>query len=160
MKVRITANQVLGLCALLLFVLCALSICSPVRFRRESAKREEIVKKRLLQIRQAAEKYRQQNGLYTGSFDVLTGEGYLVDSLRYIPFSHQKVFELSATVQTGKNGRQIPLMQCAAPYHDFLSGMDEGSIVNLVEQANASGNYPGLKIGDLETPNNNAGNWE
>ena len=54
----------------------------------------------------------------------------------------------------------MPLMECGAQYQQYLNGLDENSIANLVEAANEAGLYPGLKIGDLITPNNNAGNWE
>jgi hypothetical protein len=51
-------------------------------------------------------------------------------------------------------------MECSASFRDYLDGLDENSINNLIEKANNSGNFPGLKIGDLTTDNNNAGNWE
>ena len=51
-------------------------------------------------------------------------------------------------------------MECYAGYDDYLSGLDAGSIANLTEEANNAGRYPGLKIGDITTPNDNAGNWE
>ena len=44
--------------------------------------------------------------------------------------------------------------------NQHLSGLDENSIANLIEEANNAGRYPGLKIGDITTPNDNAGNWE
>ena len=50
-------------------------------------------------------------------------------------------------------------MECGAAYEDFLDGLDENAIQEITEQANYSGEYPGLKIGDITTDNNNAGNW-
>ena len=50
-------------------------------------------------------------------------------------------------------------MECGAGYETFLDGLDEGSIQQKIEEANYAGRYPGLKIGDLTTDNNNAGNW-
>lgn len=51
-------------------------------------------------------------------------------------------------------------MECRAKYVDFLDGLDRNSVANVIEDANSSGGFPGLKIGDINTPNNNAGNWE
>ena len=70
-----------------------------------------------------------------------------------------KKFSLAATTIVSKSGKQIPLMECGAAYEDFLDGLDENAIQELTEQANYAGEYPGLKIGDITTDNNNAGNW-
>ena len=76
------------------------------------------------------------------------------------PFAGGKKFDIAVNTQTGKSGRQIPLMECGAEYADYLEGLDGNSISNLIEEAETAGRYPGLKIGDLTTPNDNAGNWE
>ena len=76
-----------------------------------------------------------------------------------MPNTDGKKFTLAATVIVGKSGKQIPVMECGAGYETFLDGLDEGSIQQKIEEANYAGNYPGLKIGDLTTDNNNAGNW-
>ena len=86
--------------------------------------------------------------------------GFLADSLQFIPYSEGKRFELSADVKIGKSGRQMPVMECGANYADYLSDLDADQTAGLIEEANNSGRYPGLKIGDILTPNNNAGNWE
>jgi hypothetical protein len=59
-----------------------------------------------------------------------------------------------------RNGNTYPLMQCGARYDEYLYGMDEKQIEQLIVKATIYGHYPGLKIGDINTPNNNAGNWE
>lgn len=153
-------NIILTICVLALAVLCYLSVSAPIRFGREQAQREESVKHRLLQIRSAEERYRKATGLYTESFDTLVAHGYMSDSLRYIPYSGGQVFSLAVTVQVAKSGRTIPLMECAAPYNSYLDGLDATSVANLTEAANASGRYAGLKIDDIDTPTDNAGNWE
>ena len=53
----------------------------------------------------------------------------------------------------------FPLMECGASYEDFLNGLDENAVQELIDNAMISGAYPGLKIGDITTDNNNAGNW-
>lgn len=160
MKIKLN-NTFLLLCSVVvLALLCFISIDSPMRFDRQRAEREGEVKERLIKIRLAEEQYRAKSGHYAGSFDVLVKSGLLDDSLRYIPYTDKKQFALNASSMVGKSGQQVPLMECGALYVQYLQGLDKNSVNNMVEEANATGRYPGLKIGDLETPNNNAGNWE
>lgn len=157
---KFNMNYVLGALAAALAVTCVLSIHAPMRFDGLRAEREQAVKERLVRIRYAEERYRQANGIYTDDFNELVRGGYLADSLQYVPFSGGKKFDIAVNMQTGKSGRQIPLMECGAEYGEYLDGLDGNSISNLVEEAESAGRYPGLKIGDLTTPNDNAGNWE
>ena len=157
---RFNMNYVLGALAAALAVTCALSIHAPMRFDDRRAEREQAVKERLVKIRYAEERYRRANGVYTDDFGELVRGGFLADSLQYIPFAGGKKFDIAVNTQTGKSGRQIPLMECGAEYADYLDGLDGNSISNLIEEAETAGRYPGLKIGDLTTPNDNAGNWE
>ena len=157
---KFNMNYVLGALAAALAVTCVLSIHAPMRFDGLRAEREQAVKERLVRIRYAEERYRQANGTYTDDFNELVRGGYLADSLQYVPFSGGKKFDIAMNMQTGKSGRQIPLMECGAEYGEYLDGLDGNSISNLVEEAESAGRYPGLKIGDLTTPNDNAGNWE
>ena len=73
----------------------------------------------------------------------------MADSLQYIPFSDGKRFDLSATVQVSKSGRQLPLAECGATYDTYLNGLDENSIANLIEKANERGRYAGIRMGDI-----------
>lgn len=88
--IKISNNHILALIAAVLAVTCVMSVCSPIRFERQQAGREQAVKERLIKIRYAEEKYRKANGVYSGSFDILVKEGYLADSLQYIPYSEKK----------------------------------------------------------------------
>lgn len=160
MKIKANNTTALSACVLILSLLCLLSIGTPIRFDKQRAKRETVVKHRLLKIRAAEEAYRARHGAYAGTFEALVNSNLLADSLSHIPFSDKKRFRLQATTIIGKNGKQIPTMECGAEYADYLNGLDEGSISLLAEEAATAGRYPGLKIGDLETPNDNAGNWE
>jgi len=91
-------------------------------------------------------------------------EGFVADSLRYIPFSEGDTFELVACPNTTRSGSIIQVMECNAPDSSFLKGMGKAGkrlIYNRAEEADAKGAYPGLKIGDAGNNwNNNAGNWE
>ena len=91
-------------------------------------------------------------------------EGFVADSLRYIPFSEGDTFEIIACPNTTRSGTIIQVMECNAPDSSFLKGMGKAGkrlIYNRAEEANAKGAYAGLKIGDAGNNwNNNAGNWE
>ena len=91
-------------------------------------------------------------------------EGFVADSMRYIPFSEGDTFEIIACPNTTRSGSIIQVMECNAPDSSFLKGMGKAGkrlIYNRNEEANAKGAYAGLKIGDAGNNwNNNAGNWE
>ena len=159
MRKRIKNNYILGACVIIMMLLCILSVSQPIRFQKAMASREAEVKEKLMQIRQAEEKYKAKHGVNTGDFPTLVKGKYLQEDAQYIPYADGKKFTLAATVIVGKSGKQIPVMECVAGYETFLDGLDEGSIQQKIEEANYAGNYPGLKIGDLTTDNNNAGNW-
>ena len=160
MKLRkINNNAVLGAFVIVMMTLCVLSICQPLIFQKRMKGREAEVKARLMIIREAEEKYKDKHGVYTGDFNTLVKGKYLKADDQFIPYSEGKKFSLAATTIVSKSGKQIPLMECGAAYEDFLDGLDENAIQEITEQANYSGEYPGLKIGDITTDNNNAGNW-
>ena len=91
-------------------------------------------------------------------------DGFVADSLRYIPFSEGDTFELVACPNTTRSGSIIQVMECNAPDSSFLKNMGKAGkrlIYNRAEEADAKGAFPGLKIGDAGNNwNNNAGNWE
>lgn len=157
---KIKTSYLLVGCVAVMALLCIMSIGGPIHFDSQRKVRETAVKTRLMAIRSAEERYRARHGVYAGNFNSLVKNGYLADSMRYIPYTDKKSFELQATTITGKGGQDVPLMECRAKYVDFLDGLDRNSVANVIEDANSSGGFPGLKIGDINTPNNNAGNWE
>lgn len=159
MKRKININYILGACVIVLLVLCTLSISQPLCFQSAQQEREKAVKETLMKIRTAEERYKARHGGYSGDFQTLIKGKYLQESLQYIPYSDGKKFTLSATTIVSKSGKQIPLMECGASYEDFLNGLDENAVQELIDNAMISGAYPGLKIGDITTDNNNAGNW-
>lgn len=92
--------------------------------------------------------------------DTLLGKDFVADSIQYIPYSNGEKFELEKTIHVGRSGVTQNVMECRAPYSSYLKGMNEREIYNLTDMAEKQGRYPGLKIGDITSPNNNAGNWE
>ena len=92
--------------------------------------------------------------------DTIFGKDFVADSIQYIPYSNGKTFELEKSVIVNKSGTIQNVMECRATYDDYLTGLSQREVTNLKDLAEKTERYPGLKIGDLYTANNNAGNWE
>ena len=93
--------------------------------------------------------------------DTLFGgrEGFVIDSITYIPFSGGKRVEMDAIVKM-VSGVQVPLFEARMPYDDLLKGLNRQLIVNLKADRENQNKYEGLQVGSVSAPNNNAGNWE
>ncbi|MDR0371441.1 MAG: hypothetical protein LBH80_06280 [Prevotellaceae bacterium] len=84
-----------------------------------------------------------------------------INRIMYIPFSNEQKFELQVKNDyVNPSGIPIPLFQATAHFSTFLSDLDRQEIINLVDRERQLDKYPGLKVGDIDIPNNNAGNWE
>ncbi len=141
-------NFMLSLCVAALAVLCFLSVYSPIRFQEERQRREMTVQKRMKAILQAERAYLHQHHTYTGNLQDLVAEGLLPDSLQYIPYAQRRKFDVQATMQLTKSGRQVPQVLCRAGYEDYLRGLDRDRIANLMEEAAEKGVFPGLETSD------------
>ncbi len=90
---------------------------------------------------------------------LLKREGFIVDSIQYIPFSGKQKFSMTAII--GRvSGVDVPLFEATAPFDILLNGLNKQLIINLKSDRETTGRFPGLKVGSIEAPNNNAGNWE
>ena len=92
--------------------------------------------------------------------DTIYGKGYNADSLRYVPFGGKTQFELATRCDTTKAGSAQWLFEARTPYETYLTGINDQEMRNLISAQKKLGRYCGLKVGDVEQPNNNAGNWE
>ena len=90
---------------------------------------------------------------------LLKGKGALIDSIKFIPFSGGKLIHMESVIRK-VSGIEIPLFEATMSYDDLLKGLDSQLVVNLKAEKEDMGQYPGLKVGDINNPNNNAGNWE
>lgn len=78
-----------------------------------------------------------------------------------IPFSNGKKFEVKVNNEyTSSSGANIPLFEISAEYTTYLGDLDAQELINLIDQETKLEHFPGLKVGDVEEPNNYAGNWE
>lgn len=159
-KTKHINNIILALTAVLLALVCIHIVLTPIRFSKERAMREQAVKSSLTAIRQAQERYCQHHGEYANSFTKLIQDGLLPDTLQYIPYAGHERYQMATGMFQTKSGKQIPLMECSADYRVFLKGLNKSEIRRITEEAIRAGRFPGMKIGNLTTPNDNAGNWE
>ena len=58
------------------------------------------------------------------------------------------------------SGVDVPLFEANIPFEILLNDLNRQLLVNLKSDREQVGKYPGLKVGSIEAPNNNAGNWE
>ncbi|MDO4949592.1 MAG: hypothetical protein Q4E55_05435 [Bacteroidales bacterium] len=92
--------------------------------------------------------------------DTIFQKGFNADSLRYVPFGGSTQFELATRNDTTKSGAPLRLFQAQTPYETYLGDLNHQLLVNLKDLRTKLGKYCGLRVGDIEQPNNNAGNWE
>ena len=89
------------------------------------------------------------------------GENFNTDSFDIVPFTNKQVkFYMKDTMFLTKSNVTVPLFEASAPYDVYLNGLNKQEIINLNEKAKTLGKFAGLKVGDVNAPNNNAGNWE
>ena len=82
-----------------------------------------------------------------------------IDSIAFIPFSGGMPIQMVATIRKVQ-GVRIPLFEASIPYRLLFRGMHSDYVEQRIKCKNDAGRYPGLKVGDINFPNNNAGNWE
>ena len=92
--------------------------------------------------------------------DTLFSQEYNADYLWRVPFTKDDSIQLgTATIETGSKVK-VNVFEAKVHNNVLLHGLDEQLIINLNERMKNANNFPGVKVGDLEQPNNNAGNWE
>lgn len=94
--------------------------------------------------------------LYKGEYTEET-----IEEIIYIPFSNGKKFEVEVddNYKTSQ-GIRVPLFEARAPYTTYLADQDKQELANIIDKEQKLDHYAGLKVGDINAPNNNAGNWE
>ena len=93
--------------------------------------------------------------------DTIYPAGFNADSLRYVPFGNGTQFEMAVGCDSSnKSGTKIYLFEAKTPYTVYLDGINKTELANIIDDQTKLGRYPGLKVGDAQVGNNNAGNWE
>ncbi len=94
--------------------------------------------------------------LYKGAYTEET-----IREIVYIPYTNQQKFELEVNNEyTTSKGIKVPLFEIRAHFNTFLADQNPQELVNLIDKETKLEHYPGLKVGSIDEPNNNAGNWE
>ena len=94
--------------------------------------------------------------LYKGAYDENS-----IDEMVVIPFSEGKRFEMEVNNDyKTSQGIRVPLFEARASFESYLGDLNKQELVNLIDRESKLDHYPGLKVGDVFSPNNNAGNWE
>lgn len=92
--------------------------------------------------------------------DTIYPKEFQVDSIPFVPFGNGAKFELLTSCDTTKSGSAQYLFEARTPYETYLQDINDQELANLIYQMKKMDRYCGLKVGDVENPNNNAGNWE
>jgi len=82
-----------------------------------------------------------------------------INKIGDIPFSEGAKVQMDEIIKQ-VSGVDVPLFEAKIPYEDLLKGMNRQLLVNLKAERADTGRYPGLMVGSIDNPNNNAGNWE
>ena len=94
--------------------------------------------------------------LYKGEYDENS-----IDAIVEIPFSKGMRFEMETNNEyKTSQGIRVPLFEARAPFESYLGDLNAQELVNLIDREAKLEHYTGLKVGDVFSPNNNAGNWE
>lgn len=94
--------------------------------------------------------------LYKGAY---TAEN--IEQIIYIPHTDHQRYEVEVNnTYTTTQGIRVPLFEAKAHYDTYLGDLNDQERVNLIDKETKLEHYPGLKVGSIDAPNNNAGNWE
>ena len=116
---------------------------------------------RLSKKGEVEEYFFSRDTFWVAAIDTLYPKGFNADSLRYVPFGNGAEFEMrTGCDSSGKSGNKLYLFEAKTLYRTYLEGINKDELNNLIDLQLELGRYPGLKVGDAEVGNNNAGNWE
>ncbi len=90
---------------------------------------------------------------------VLTRD-YPVDQLRMVPGVERSEFHMAAGRVMTSSMVLVNVFEAYVLNDVFLSDLDRQLVINYNDQRTKITGFPGMKVGDVRVPNNNAGNWE
>ena len=102
----------------------------------------------------------RRDTMWVAVLDTIFTKGFNPDSLCYVPYGDGAKFEMAVRKDTMKSGAPLNLFQAQVAYDVYLKGLNSQELANLKDMQSKLGKYCGLRVGDIEQPNNNAGNWE
>ena len=102
----------------------------------------------------------RRDTMWVAVMDTIFAKGFNPDSLPYVPYGNGAKFDLAIRKDTTKAGAPLNLFQAQVAYDVYLGDLNHQELVNLKDVQTKLGKYCGLRVGDIEQPNNGAGNWE
>ena len=102
----------------------------------------------------------RRDTMWVAVMDTIFAKGFNPDSLPYVPYGNGAKFELAIRKDTTKAGAPLNLFQAQVAYDVYLGDLNHQELVNLKDVQTKLGKDCGLRVGDIEQPNNGAGNWE
>lgn len=102
----------------------------------------------------------RRDTMWVAVMDTIFEKGFNPDFLPYVPYGNGAKFQMQSRRDTLDTGMPLNLFQANVDYDVYLKGINEQELNNLKDVQSKLGKYCGLKVGDIEQPNNNAGNWE
>ena len=102
----------------------------------------------------------RRDTMWVAVMDTIFAKGFNPDSLPYVPYGNGAKFELAIRKDTTKAGAPLNLFQAQVAYDVYLGDLNHQELVNLKDVQTKLSKYCGLRVGDIEQPNNSAGNWE
>ena len=92
--------------------------------------------------------------------DSIFDKGYPIDQLRFVPGMEKTEFQMSAARVMTTSMVLVNVFEAYVLNDVFLGDLDRQLVVNYNDQRTKITGFPGMKVGDVRVPNNNAGNWE
>ena len=107
----------------------------------------------------------RRDTIYLDLISALYGDRFTVetiDQIKYVPYSTQKdTFLLEANNNyVNATAFLIPLFQASCTYETYLKDLNRQELMNVIHMRKKLERFPGLMVGNINEPNNNAGNWE
>ena len=122
----------------------------------QSGKMSEIIANGLQNFRRDTAYLDMIETVYAGRF---TKED--IDQLAIIPYSNNEKFTLKVNNSYfNATGIQIALFEASAHYKTYLHDLNHQEMLNVIDIQRKLERFPGLMVGSVDLPNNNAGNWE
>jgi hypothetical protein len=101
---------------------------------------------------------------YVPMIEALYPEKYTaenIENIANVPFSENAKFKIEVNnTYMSSNGIKIPLFQASVLYEVYLYDLNRQEVLNKIDIQNKLTKFPGLMVGSVSEPNNNAGNWE
>lgn len=132
----------------------------PLVFRRGSLT-DEMIAEGITSEREAVKKgLISRDTSYIPVRDSIFDRGYPIDQLRYVPGMEKTEFQMSAAKVMTTSLVLVNVFEAYVLNDVFLSDLDRQLVVTYNDQRTKITGFPGMKVGDVRVPNNNAGNWE